>query len=623
MELLIYNANFELAGILDTASDVIWHRVFTTAGDFEIHTDVDDLSLSLLQNQFIVTKPDSIEFGIVEKVVIQQSEDREVLVVSGRFGSSILGRRIITEETILNTTVELAMRQLVNQCAITASETNRNIPGLVLGQLNGFTEPISMQVTYKNLLTTLKEFSESSGIGFRCRFDPATKQIIFETFKASDRSALQSVNPRCIFSTEFETLLSSNYERSDDTAANVALVGGEGQGVDRKLVLVGSANGLNRREVFVNAKDQRKDDLTLSEYETMLANKGQLALSVETERFEGEVITDGNLVYKVDYDLGDLVTIENSKWGKQIHVRINEITEVYDQNGDQVIPVFGRSSDTSPTSVNQDTSGSPSSEIPTLTPSRVVVTDESGLNTASSVTSQELLSLAGITSAIQSQINNLWKTIYPVGSLYLSTVATNPATLFGGTWEQIQDKFMLAAGTTYLAGTTGGNASHVHSSAAHTHSVAGHAHTSAAHTHSVNAHSHTSAAHTHSVAVHSHTLTAAYAQIRGLSGYLYYRQIASGVTSWTDTYKSAGTITTSATANTSAVGLGGDTDDTALITNSTTPGATGTTALTSNSTTPADTGSTALVTDSTTPANTGSTAHLPPYLAVYVYKRLT
>lgn len=50
--------------------------------------------------------------------------------------------------------------------------------------------------------------------------------------------------------------------------------------------------------------------------------------------------------------------------------------------------------------------------------------------------------------------------IYPVGSIYLSVNSTSPATLFGGTWVQLKDRFLLGAGTSYSAGTTGGSATH-------------------------------------------------------------------------------------------------------------------------------------------------------------------
>ena len=48
--------------------------------------------------------------------------------------------------------------------------------------------------------------------------------------------------------------------------------------------------------------------------------------------------------------------------------------------------------------------------------------------------------------------------IYPVGSIYMSINNVNPSTLFGGTWEQIKDRFLLSAGDTYTAGSTGGEA---------------------------------------------------------------------------------------------------------------------------------------------------------------------
>lgn len=49
---------------------------------------------------------------------------------------------------------------------------------------------------------------------------------------------------------------------------------------------------------------------------------------------------------------------------------------------------------------------------------------------------------------------------YPIGSLYLSLNNINPSKFFGGKWQQIEDVFLLACGSTYKAGSTGGEASH-------------------------------------------------------------------------------------------------------------------------------------------------------------------
>lgn len=57
---------------------------------------------------------------------------------------------------------------------------------------------------------------------------------------------------------------------------------------------------------------------------------------------------------------------------------------------------------------------------------------------------------------VDAMINGIMLRFYPIGSLYMSENPTDPGTLFGGTWEQIEDTFLLAAGTSHAAGTTGG-----------------------------------------------------------------------------------------------------------------------------------------------------------------------
>ncbi len=123
---------------------------------------------------------------------------------------------------------------------------------------------------------------------------------------------------------------------------------------------------------------------------------------------------------------------------------------------------------------------------------------------------------------------------HPVGSLYWTESTENPNVTFGGgTWVQIKDKFILAAGDTYTNKATGGSAtvtltvtnlpSHSHtytpsgsvSVASHTHGLNNHTHTFtpagtvtvASHVHGLNSHTHTfTPAGTVSVASHSHGL---------------------------------------------------------------------------------------------------------------------
>lgn len=84
---------------------------------------------------------------------------------------------------------------------------------------------------------------------------------------------------------------------------------------------------------------------------------------------------------------------------------------------------------------------------------------EEGLDsTKTNVTTlAEALELLNTTKLAKSELLNA---VYPVGSIYISVSETSPNTLFGGTWERLKDRFLLAAGESYAAGATGGEAAH-------------------------------------------------------------------------------------------------------------------------------------------------------------------
>ena len=271
--------------------------------------------------------------------------------------------------------------------------------------------------------------------------------------------------------------------------------------------------------------------------------------------------------------------------------------------------------------------------------------------------------------------------VYPIGAIYLSANSTNPATLFGGTWEQLKDRFLLAAGTSYAAGSTGGTAtntlavgnlpshshtvgahshglnSHVHSVGAHSHGLNGHTHSVGAHAHGLNNHTHTGPSHSHGLNNHTHSIPAlsGSAASNGAHSHSLTNNVVADVgAAWqtgaqSDTYytslaatgvgtNSAGahthTVSTNAsttggsTASTAAAGTGNtggpSVGTTANSTAFNTGGNTGNTANSAAFNTGAASGSTANSSEFNTGATGSGTAvnNMPPYLTVYCWKRV-
>lgn len=91
------------------------------------------------------------------------------------------------------------------------------------------------------------------------------------------------------------------------------------------------------------------------------------------------------------------------------------------------------------------------------TPGKIAVLDDSGwvyYRTPAEIKSDIGAGSGGV------DVSTVLSKVYPVGSIYMSVNSTNPKTLFGGTWVQLEDRFLLGAGTTYKAGATGGEATH-------------------------------------------------------------------------------------------------------------------------------------------------------------------
>lgn len=111
--------------------------------------------------------------------------------------------------------------------------------------------------------------------------------------------------------------------------------------------------------------------------------------------------------------------------------------------------------------------------------------DEQGNLTVNSISCNSINSVNGNNNLNTSAVCDL---IYPVGSIYLSIGSTSPATLFGGSWEKIKDRFLLGTGDIYSLGNTGGESQHTLLQSelpSHTHDVSGNTLSNGAHTHQV------------------------------------------------------------------------------------------------------------------------------------------
>jgi len=165
----------------------------------------------------------------------------------------------------------------------------------------------------------------------------------------------------------------------------------------------------------------------------------------------------------------------NNAW-ELLGIQKADLTNYY--NKTEVDSLLSNKADSSTVSALSTQVGTNTSNISTLTSQvstntsdisslNTTVSNKADSSTVSSLAEQVNINTDNI-SSLQSSVAGIVNVIYPVGAIYMSVNSTSPQTLFGGSWEQIQDRFLLAAGSTYSAGSTGGAASHYHTTADHT-----------------------------------------------------------------------------------------------------------------------------------------------------------
>lgn len=362
MELYILDKSFKTVAVIDQYSSLIWTRRYWDVGDFEIYLPADSALLEYLQIGYYVFREECECVMMIEHIEIKtDAENGNYFTISGRSAENILSYRVIANAGGFGTDRPSAMCYFLiylEAKGMAAKYADREIDiiknvGLLDGEDNLM---IWNTFRYQNLLDTV--FSLCKQYGFSFKFVLTDEKDGFDVifFRGIDRTLGQTENPPIIFSPKYYNLINTDYVLDSESNKTMAFIAGEGEGDARSVIWThktwNSADEhkvpkqLDRREIFVDARDlqKKKDDGTYytdNEYATILRQRGKEKL-FETgiiEGLSGEVDTTLQFIYRRDWDLGDLVSVEN-EYGMTATARILEVIEVDDESGYKVTPTF-------------------------------------------------------------------------------------------------------------------------------------------------------------------------------------------------------------------------------------------------------------------------------------------
>lgn len=352
MNLYILNQSFQTVAVIDQYSSLIWTRRYWNCGDFELYLPANSDLLQYLKIGYYIHREDCDCTMIIEKIDIKtDAENGNYFTVSGRSAESILSYRICMG-TGWGTNYPHFLCQVLISGAFDLEQKNTNRYAPEIGEFSGWTDDVGYIIwtgVYENSNLMDVVFSVCMEYGFSYKFVRNENKFDILFYSGSDRTLGQTEKTPVIFSPKYYNLINSEYAYDiSSEKTNALVVGGEDE--TRTVIWHPEGNqaksGLKRREIYIDAKDlkKKKEDgsyYTADEFYQILAQRGRekIAETVALPTFSGEVDTTLQFIYRRDWDLGDIVTIEN-EYGMNAKARILEVIEVDDENGYKITPTL-------------------------------------------------------------------------------------------------------------------------------------------------------------------------------------------------------------------------------------------------------------------------------------------
>ncbi|MCN73761.1 hypothetical protein DSO10_04495 [Listeria monocytogenes] len=311
---------------------------------------------------FVGLTPENIRLFVPDTIIYMEglyfyvdsaSVDDQATAQMKVSGKSLLGKttdRIVYR--IYNKTArpeQIVWDHLTNE-VINPSDIKRKINYLKLNTVpNLGNSAIQYQNSYGNVAEEIETLCTSYDFGIR---EEATQLGIpgntLTIFRGRD------ISDTIEFSDAYENLTKAGYQNNTFDESSTAFVFGEGEGSERKQIVIGDDKaGLQRKELYVDARDLQKttDTVTLTDaqYIEVLKNRGnnKLAEHKRILTLNGEVPASSKL-YKLgtDYDRGDAVTIRSNLYNLKKKSTITTIKKTYDAKGLFIEPIFGKETPT-------------------------------------------------------------------------------------------------------------------------------------------------------------------------------------------------------------------------------------------------------------------------------------
>ena len=252
----VLDRDLNTVGIIDSFKSLIWANRYSDLGDCEVYVRATTENLVVLQENYYLFKPGSEMVCQIKKIELDtDAENGNYLIVTGYDVKRFLNQRVVWEMMVADGNAEAFIGDMINKSLGAAAGANRvmKTPGgnLLVGvdAPQGFTEAVTEQISYKNVGEKVRECCKTYGWGYRFTFERSLKRFIFSLYKGTDRS--RSV----VFSEKYQNLATSKFIYDNSKSGNVALVAGSGESSERTKEVTGAAQGVDRYEVYVDARD--------------------------------------------------------------------------------------------------------------------------------------------------------------------------------------------------------------------------------------------------------------------------------------------------------------------------------------------------------------------------------